>query len=69
MLPSWLCCPVCCVCDGAITAGGARGSEAAPFSSRMRLTHGYRRPPPGGRTPGIEATTSRVRVLRLARLS
>ena len=74
--PSWPCCPVCCVCDGAITAGGARGSEAASmptqsatFSERVPLTHGFRRPPPGTPTPGIEPTTSRVRVLRLARLT
>ena len=73
---SWPCCPVCCVCDGAITAGGARGSEAASmpthsatFPERMPLTHGCRRPPPGTPTPGIEPMTSRVRVLRLARLS
>ena len=65
--PSWPCCPVCCVCDGAITAGGARGSEAASmpthsatFSERVPLTHGYRRPPPDTPTPGIEPTTFRV---------
>ena len=65
--PSWPCCPVCCVCDGAITAGGARGSEAASmpthsatFSERVPLTHGFRRPPPGTPTPGIEPMTSRV---------
>ena len=65
--PSWPCCPVCGVCDGAITAGGARGSEAASmpthsatFPERMPLTHGCRRPPPGTPTPGIEPTTSRV---------
>ena len=46
--PSWPCCPVCCVCDGAITAGGARGSEAASmpthsatFPERVPWTHGF----------------------------
>ena len=44
-------------------------THSATFSEGMPLTHGYRRPPPGTPTPGIEPTTSRVRVLRLARLS
>ena len=52
--PSWPCCPVCCVCDGAITAGGARGSEAASmpthsatFSEKGALD--ARLPPPAPR--------------------
>ena len=44
-------------------------THSATFPERVPLTHGFRRPPPGTPTPGIEPTTSQVRVLRLARLS
>ena len=44
-------------------------THSAIFSERVPLTHGFRRPPPGTPTPGIEPTISRVRVLRLAWLS
>ena len=59
------------------TAGGARGSEAASTAysiwrfprERMPLTHGYHRPPLDMPQPGIDATTLRLRDLRLAWLS
>ena len=44
-------------------------THSATFSERVPLTHSFRRLPPGTPTPGIEPTTCRVRVLRLARLS